>query len=129
MRLTLNEVARLTGSWSAPGEDVVSEWSIDTRTLPAGALYVALRGETHDGHTFLDAAAARGAAAALVDDRERPEPPGLRLIRVHDTLEALQRLAREARPGSTSRSSPSPAARARRRRRKRWRHWSARPAA
>jgi UDP-N-acetylmuramoyl-tripeptide--D-alanyl-D-alanine ligase len=98
MRLTLNEIARLTGSWSAPGEDVIGEWSIDTRTLPAGALYVALRGETHDGHSFLEAAAAKGAAAALVDDREWPEPPGMRLIRVHDTLEALQRLAREARP-------------------------------
>jgi len=40
--------------------------SIDTRTLEKGDLFVALEGETGDGHAFLEEAAAKGAAAALV---------------------------------------------------------------
>lgn len=98
MILTLHEIARLTGSNSPGSDQPYSQWSIDTRTLTPGAFYIALRGENHDGHSFLEAAAAKGATAALVDDREWPEPAGMRLIRVSDTLLALQRLAYEVRP-------------------------------
>lgn len=98
MILTLHEIARLTGSNSPGSDQTYSQWSIDTRTLTPGAFYIALRGENHDGHSFLEAAAAKGATAALVDDREWPEPAGMRLIRVSDTLLALQRLAYEVRP-------------------------------
>ncbi len=98
MILTLHEIARLTGSNSPGSDQPYSQWSIDSRTLTPGAFYIALRGENHDGHSFLEAAAAKGATAALVDDREWPEPAGMRLIRVSDTLLALQRLAYEARP-------------------------------
>ena len=100
MILTLAEIADFTGSKSAVGASggpPVSEWSIDSRTLSAGALFIALRGENQDGHNFLGAAAERGAAAALVDNPDVPEPPGMRLIRVADTLAALQQLARQAR--------------------------------
>ncbi len=41
--------------------------SNDTRTLTAGALYVAIRGENFDGHAFLDQAQHAGAIAAMVD--------------------------------------------------------------
>ncbi len=41
--------------------------STDSRTLPAGALFVALRGERFDGHEFLPDAARAGAAGALVE--------------------------------------------------------------
>ncbi|HEV2000893.1 MAG TPA: Mur ligase domain-containing protein, partial [Xanthobacteraceae bacterium] len=43
--------------------------STDTRTAGKGQLFVAIRGERHDGHDFLAAARDRGAAAALVDER------------------------------------------------------------
>jgi UDP-N-acetylmuramoyl-tripeptide--D-alanyl-D-alanine ligase len=97
MILTLAEIAQFTGSTSHATEEQISRWSIDSRTLTPGSLYIALRGENHDGHSFLQAAAERGATAALVDDRDWPEPPGLRLIRVADTLVALQQLAARAR--------------------------------
>ncbi|MBI2685347.1 MAG: UDP-N-acetylmuramoyl-tripeptide--D-alanyl-D-alanine ligase [Acidobacteria bacterium] len=98
MTLTLTEVAQLTGSDSAVPGTAVSEWSIDTRTLRPGAAYFALRGENHDGHSFLQAAAQGGASAAIVDQRHWPETGEMRLIRVADTLRALQDLARRARP-------------------------------
>lgn len=97
MILTLADVARLTGSASTPPDQSVSAYSIDTRSLPPGALYFALKGENTDGHNFLAGAAAKGAAAAVVDHRELPGAP-LPLIRVDDPLTALQDLARQARP-------------------------------
>jgi UDP-N-acetylmuramoyl-tripeptide--D-alanyl-D-alanine ligase len=75
---------------------VFTEISTDTRALRPGALFVALKGETFDGHDHLAAALAAGAAAALVRDGT-PEVPGLTLYRVPDTLEAYGRLARAAR--------------------------------
>jgi UDP-N-acetylmuramoyl-tripeptide--D-alanyl-D-alanine ligase len=65
--------------------------STDSRTLPPGALFVALRGERFDGHAHLAEVEARGGGAALV---EVPEP-GVTLpqIVVPDTLRALGDLA------------------------------------
>ncbi|MDD5349280.1 MAG: UDP-N-acetylmuramoyl-tripeptide--D-alanyl-D-alanine ligase [Chthoniobacteraceae bacterium] len=66
----------------------------DTRGLEAGDLFVALRGEHFDGHHFVSAAAAAGAAAALVDTAfEGETPAGFALLRVEDTLRALQEIA------------------------------------
>ena len=63
----------------------------DTRTLHPGELYAALRGERHDGHCFLPAAAAAGAAAALVDEgfAAAADAGGLPLLVVPDTRAAL----------------------------------------
>ena len=91
MILSLNEIAEFVGAPNPADPRPISHWSIDTRTLPAGALYIALKGDTHDGHHFLQAAAERGATAALVDDRDWPDMPGMRLIRVADTLAARAR--------------------------------------
>src|SRR5262245_15065453 len=67
--------------------------STDTRAIKPGAAFVALRGETHDGHEHLDAAARAGALVALVE-RDVPAPPGLLLVRVPSTLTALGDLGR-----------------------------------
>jgi UDP-N-acetylmuramoyl-tripeptide--D-alanyl-D-alanine ligase len=69
--------------------------STDTRTVPAGALFVALRGEHYDGHRFLEAARARGAVAAMVDERAgaEAEQSGLPCLVVKDTKQGLGRLA------------------------------------
>jgi UDP-N-acetylmuramoyl-tripeptide--D-alanyl-D-alanine ligase len=64
--------------------------STDTRQLQSGNLFVALQGMDHDGHDYLDAAHARGAAAALVS-RIRKAP--LPLLEVADTRRALGQLA------------------------------------
>jgi len=64
----------------------------DSRTLRAGDLFVALKGERFDGHDFVPAALARGAAAAMVAD-DRVPALGSALIAVADPLAALGRLA------------------------------------
>jgi len=63
--------------------------SIDTRTLQPNDLFVALRGETGDGHAFAADALARGAAGAMV---HQDVPGAGPLLRVDDTLAALSRL-------------------------------------
>ena len=70
--------------------------STDTRSLPAGALFVAIAGERFDGHAHLEEAAARGALGAVVRAGTSPVP-GLELFEVPDTVEALGWLARARR--------------------------------
>jgi len=64
----------------------------DSRALQPGELYVALKGEHHDGHEYLAQAQAAGASAALVSDVSAA-PSGLPLIVVADTRRALGDLA------------------------------------
>lgn len=73
---------------------MVSGFSKDTRTLEAGELYIALKGENFDGNHFITEAAAKGASGALIDgDVPKDLPTSFALLRVENTLEALQRLA------------------------------------
>jgi UDP-N-acetylmuramoyl-tripeptide--D-alanyl-D-alanine ligase len=76
-------------------------YSIDSRTIRAGDLFFAIRGDNNDGHKFLADAFEKGAVAAVVEKGTTSPlvtgPAGQdiepRLIRVVDTLEALQSLA------------------------------------
>jgi UDP-N-acetylmuramoyl-tripeptide--D-alanyl-D-alanine ligase len=81
-----------------PGATLVGDGAVefqrvhsDTRSLRAGDLFVALRGDRFDAHDFLAQARAAGAAAALAE-RGLAEAalPGLQ---VGDSLLALQQLA------------------------------------
>src|SRR5690348_8958433 len=66
--------------------------STDSCGVGPGELFVALRGERFDGHEFLNGAASRGAAAALVDRNYAGAFP-LPAIVVDDTKRALGELA------------------------------------
>lgn len=70
--------------------------STDTRSLRAGDLFVALRGDAHDAHAFLGQAAAAGATGAVVD-HVPANAPALRYYVVQDTLNALGQLGRHHR--------------------------------
>ena len=63
----------------------------DTRTLRAGDLFVALKGERFDAHDFLPQARAAGAVAAI--GTHGVAEAGLDGLAVGDSLEALQQLA------------------------------------
>jgi UDP-N-acetylmuramoyl-tripeptide--D-alanyl-D-alanine ligase len=84
----------------AGGDRIFSAISTDTRAIPSGALFVALSGDRFDGHNFLPAAAAAGAAAAVVR-RGTPIVPGLQLFEVPDTLRAFGALAHARRAAMT----------------------------
>ena len=65
----------------------------DTRTLRAGDLFVALRGERFDGHDWLAQARAAGAIAALAERGLGDAPPALPGVLVADALHGLQQLS------------------------------------
>jgi len=85
----LETVAAATAG-TARGAARVGSVSIDSRSAPAGSLFVALRGEHHDGHKFTADAHRNGAAAVLVERGRGPE--GVPAVEVDDTLEALRLL-------------------------------------
>jgi UDP-N-acetylmuramoyl-tripeptide--D-alanyl-D-alanine ligase len=105
MKLTLGQVAdwiRAEGVFDTTAE--ATGYSIDTRTLSAGDLYFAVKGERLDGHDFVETAIHDGAIAAVVSQRWLA-PANFdesKLLRVPDdcddcVLDAMQRLARSVR--------------------------------
>ena len=70
----------------------ITGFSIDTRSLAPGDVFVALK-DQRDGHEFVTAAFARGAACALVDARYVRKPGDGALIQGSDTLEMLRNIA------------------------------------
>jgi len=91
---TSQEIASATGGTaSAPFE--VTGVTFDSREVEPGFLFIAMPGTVHDGHKFVDAAFAAGAAAAIVS-----EPVDHPHILVDDTFEALQALGRASRERS-----------------------------
>jgi UDP-N-acetylmuramoyl-tripeptide--D-alanyl-D-alanine ligase len=67
--------------------------STDTRTLREGEAFIAIAGESFDGHAHLDRAAAQGAKLAIVE-RDVHAPAELAVLRVESTVAALGQLAR-----------------------------------
>jgi UDP-N-acetylmuramoyl-tripeptide--D-alanyl-D-alanine ligase len=96
------EAAAATGG-SCSTEWVATGVSIDTRTVAAGDLFVALRGPNHDGHDFVAAALQRGAAAAMVDREIAELPAAAPVIKVSDTLAGLAALGGAGRNRSPAR--------------------------
>ena len=86
----------------ATGGTAIGEWqaagvSIDSRTLTAGDLFVALVGPNFDGHNFVADALKKGAAAAVVAKAVPGIAANAPLLVVPDTQHALEDLGRAAR--------------------------------
>jgi len=93
LTLRLSDIARWTGGRLHGDDATIEAVSTDTRTIGAGALFVALKGERYDAHDFVATALERGAAALLV---ERKLPLDLPQVVVADTLVSLGEIARRA---------------------------------
>jgi UDP-N-acetylmuramoyl-tripeptide--D-alanyl-D-alanine ligase len=99
---TAADAIRATGG-AGPENWIARGVSIDTRSLVAGDLFIALRGPNHDGHRFVACAFARGAAAAMVDRDIAGLGLTRPLLRVEDTLAGLGALAAAARSRTRAR--------------------------
>jgi UDP-N-acetylmuramoyl-tripeptide--D-alanyl-D-alanine ligase len=82
---------RAIGDWQAAGV------SIDSRSVVAGDLFVALVGPNFDGRDFVADALRKGAAAAIVAKRPEAVADTAPLLMVGDTQRALEDLGRAAR--------------------------------
>ena len=94
--MSLAEAARVASGRVSGADARFAGVSTDSRSIARGELFVALRGERFDGHQFLAAAAARGAAAAMIDRGYQGIFP-LPVVIVPDTKRALGDLARDWR--------------------------------
>lgn len=95
MTVTLNKawtaemLAKATGgTLYGSGTRYITSLTTDSREVTAGAVFVAIRGETADGHAYIEKAAAMGAACILCDrlPETLPECP---LVCTTDSVRAL----------------------------------------
>ena len=98
---TVAEIVAATGGRPEGVSDgPLGSISIDSREIAAEALFVAIKGDSQDGHDYVQKALDAGASAALVSEAWAINHHPDRLIVVPDTLEALRALARAARTRS-----------------------------
>ncbi len=90
---TAREIAGVTGGKLLGNDVTVSGVSTDTRTIEKGMLFVAVKGESFDGNDFIDAAAEKGAAAAVSDRESGTGSHGIPVILVEDSRKAQLDLA------------------------------------
>ncbi len=93
---TLDRMAAALGQ-GPRGTTPVARIDTDTRSLVEGSCFVALKGESFDGHDFLAKAVENGAGSVIVSDVHRAAGIGVPVYHVPDTLAALGALARYKR--------------------------------
>lgn len=98
MKLPLWRVAEFAGAKGEFDQELVAMgYSIDSRTLNPGDLFIAIAGERFDGHDYVEAALEKGAVAAIVQTGKTVGGDKRRLLHVEDPLKALQSLGAAAR--------------------------------
>ena len=93
MNLSAREVAAFTDGYIITGDSETNfpGVSTDSRNIREGELFIALRGEHFDGHSFIPEVLLRGAAGIVVME-DTPRQPTV-IISVEDTLQALGDIA------------------------------------
>ena len=91
----LSKVAQWSGGHLLAGgaDATVTSICTDSRSLKSGDIFIALRGENFDGHSFVPEAARLGAIGAVVEKAPLGLPVNFGIIKVLDTLRALQLLS------------------------------------
>ncbi len=88
-KITLNEIAYALGA-EVVGNADITDICIDTRKITEGCLFICIRGERFDAHSFAAEAAENGASALMVDHRLDVDIPQ---VIVDDTSTAMLRLS------------------------------------
>lgn len=94
-RISLDFILKATGGELISGarDSFVCGVAIDSRKIETDYLFVAIAGENTDGHAYIDSASEKGASCALVS--KDVEAEGISLVKVPDTVRALQELSKE----------------------------------
>ncbi len=77
------------------GDAEIASIGFDSRTVEAGQLFFAVRGNASDGHDYIDAAIARGAAGIVCERLPERPADGVTYVQVTDSSAALGRAASE----------------------------------
>ena len=88
-----SDVSRaVDGQLAADGNIIIRSVSTDSRSLEPGCLFVAIRGERFDGHSYIREAVDKGAVLVMAE-KSASIPDGVPAVLVEDTVEALGKLA------------------------------------
>lgn len=101
---TAQEMAKATrGRLQGPAKENVTGISIDTRTLGEREVFFAIKGDRLDGHDFVEAALAKGASFAVVDEASANKfSKDAAFLVVPETLQAMRDVATAARARSVA---------------------------
>lgn len=84
-------------------EAMVSQITADSRVVAGGALFVAVRGGSADGHAFIGKALSQGASVIVAETEETEDLPGQAVwVQVKDSRKALARIAANYHDDPTS---------------------------
>lgn len=93
MRLKLSEIVKATGGELLCGDEetVITSFSADSREIKGGTMFVPIKGERTDSHSFIDVVFEAGAAATFTEEKipARQQP----VVLVKNSREALQKAA------------------------------------
>ncbi|MBW2572366.1 MAG: UDP-N-acetylmuramoyl-tripeptide--D-alanyl-D-alanine ligase, partial [Deltaproteobacteria bacterium] len=99
---TVAEILKATGGelFCGDSNDTFAGVSIDSRRISVEALFIAIKGDVHDGHNFIEDVMKKGVGGFLIEKNRTHKLPELRLLRpgitcitVNDTGKALGDLA------------------------------------
>jgi len=92
MSLTINEIQSIIACKDIDNNDQVSRFSIDSRNISKGDVFIAIKGERTDGHLYVEDVLKKGAVLAIVEN-EKFKSDNINIIKVDDCVEALGKLA------------------------------------
>ena len=95
MKITVQEIAKVANADVIQNGSVaeITSVSIDTRTLKAGDLFIAIKGPHFDGHEFMNEAISKGACGIVQSEKRKAQSGGIWEIAVDDTTHALGDIA------------------------------------
>ncbi len=89
------KIAEILGLKIAHTSQPVSAITTDSRQVKPGTVFVAIKGDTHDGHQFIEKAFSAG-AVAVISEMDVPSN-GAELFKVGSTMAAIRKLAHDYR--------------------------------
>jgi UDP-N-acetylmuramoyl-tripeptide--D-alanyl-D-alanine ligase len=89
---TTEKIANSLGLKIQNSSKDVSEITTDSRQVKPGSVFVAIKGDTHDGHAFIAGAIAAG-AVAIISETQGFHPRGGEFFNVSSTMASIRSLA------------------------------------
>jgi len=95
MNWTIKRIADICNAEIISGDVniTINSFSMDTRTINEGDLYIGIKGDNFDGNTFYKEAFEKGASCVLLDSINKDEIIDKPILLVEDTIKALADLA------------------------------------
>ena len=93
--ITVKDIIKICDGKLICGDEniVCKDFQKDTRLIKNGDVYVGIKGENFDGNTLYEKAFENGAEVCIVSGREVKEYEGKTIIKVEDSIKALQQIA------------------------------------